>query len=158
MATRLVSLGDYLFFMLLSRRTKILTLCMTNIQLNLKRKMEMNRPDFYKLLGLIILITRFEFTTISSLWIRAPISKYIPAPKLGIATGISRPFFDALWSALQWSEQPKEIPEGTPHAEHWWMLIYDMFEIFNRQREDFLPSEWICVDESISPWYGIWVG
>ena len=81
---------------------------MTNIHLNLKRKREMNIPEFYKLLGIIVLITRFEFTTIDSLWIRAPISKYIPAPKLGIATGISRPFFDALWSALQWSDQQKK--------------------------------------------------
>ena len=45
----------------------ILTLRMTNIQLNLKRKREMNRPEFYKLLGIIILITRFEFTTRASL-------------------------------------------------------------------------------------------
>ena len=104
---------------------------MTNIQLNLKRKREMNRPELYKLLGIIMLIKQFEFTTRASLWIRAPISKYIPAPNLGIATGISRPFFDALWSALQWSEQPKEIPEGMPHAEHRWMLIDDIVEIFN---------------------------
>ena len=89
---------------------KILTLRMTNIQLNLKRKREMNRPDFYKLLGIIILITRFEFTTRASLWICAPIRKYITAPKLGMTTGISRPRFDELWSALRWCEQPKEIP------------------------------------------------
>ena len=72
----------------------------------------MNRPEFYKLLGIIILITRFEFTTRASLFSRAPIIKYIPAPKLGMTTGISRPQFDKLWSALQWSEQPKEISEG----------------------------------------------
>ena len=62
----------------------------TNIQLVLKRKREMNRPDFYKLLGIIILITRFEFTSRASLWSRASISKYIPARKLGMTTGMSR--------------------------------------------------------------------
>ena len=104
----------------------------------------MNIPEFYKLLGIIVLITRFEFTTIYSLWIRAPISKYIPASKLGMTTGISRPKFDELWVALRWSEKPKEIPEGMPHVEHRWMIIYDMVEIFNRNREEyFLPSEWI---------------
>ena len=42
-----------------------------------------------------------------------------------------------------------------PHAEHRWMLSNDMVEIFNRHREGyFLQSEWICVDESISRWYG----
>ena len=64
---------------------------MTNIQLNLKRKREMNRPEFYKILGTIILITRFEFTTRASLWSRAPIRKYIPAPNLGMNTGMSSP-------------------------------------------------------------------
>ena len=43
-----------------------------------------------------------------------------------------------------------------PHAEHWWMIIDNMVEIFNRHREEhFSPSEWICVDESISRWYGL---
>ena len=46
-----------------------------------------------------------------------------------------------------------------PHAEHRWMLIDDMVEIFNWHREEyFLPSEWICVDESISRWYGLGFG
>ena len=82
---------------------------MTNIHLNLRRKREMNRPEFYKLLSIIILITWFEFTTRASLWSRATISKYIPVPKLGMTTGMSRPQFDELWSALRWSEKPKEI-------------------------------------------------
>ena len=31
-----------------------------------------------------------------------------------------------------------------------------MVEIFNLHREDsFIPSEWICVDDSISRWYGL---
>ena len=61
----------------------------------------MNRPEFYKLLGIIILITQFEFTTRASLWIRAPNSKYITTPNIGMNTGMSRPKFDELWSALR---------------------------------------------------------
>ena len=39
------------------------------------------------------------------------------------------------------------------------MIIDNMVEIFNRHREEhFSPSEWICVDESISRWYGLGVG
>ena len=42
------------------------------------------------------------------------------------------------------------------HAEYRWLLVDDMVEIFNTHREDsFIPSEWICVDESISRWYGL---
>ena len=64
---------------------------------------------------------------------------------------MSRPRFDALCSALQWSEQPKEIPEIIPHADHRWILIDDIVEIFIQHREEyFLLSEWICVYESIS--------
>ena len=74
---------------------------MKNIQLNIKHKREMNKPEFYKLLGIIILLTRFEFTTRSSLWSHAPISKYIPSPKLGVTNGMSRLQFDELWSALR---------------------------------------------------------
>ena len=63
---------------------------MKNIQLNLKCKRVINRPDFYNLLGIIILITWFEFTTRASLWSCTPISKYIPAPKLGMTTVVSK--------------------------------------------------------------------
>ena len=80
---------------------------MTNIQLNLKLKREINRPELYKLLGIIILITQFEFITEALLWSCAPISKYIPAPNLGMTTVMSRPLFDELCIALIWSEQPK---------------------------------------------------
>ena len=64
---------------------------MKNIQFDIKRKREVNIPEFYKLLGIIILITRFEFITRASLWSRAPIRKYIPAPNLGMNTGMSSP-------------------------------------------------------------------
>ena len=99
---------------------------MKNIKLNLKHKREINRPEFYKLLSIIILIKRFEFTTRASLWSRSPTRKYIPAPNLGMTTGMSRMRFDELWSALRWSEQPKERPEGMPHADYRWMLIDNM--------------------------------
>ena len=45
------------------------------------------------------------------------------------------------------------------HAEYRWLLVADIVEIFNSHREDsFIPSEWICVDESISRWYGLGCG
>ena len=129
--TREFLLLDYFLCSFPDKQT-ILNLRTTNIKLNFKRKKERNRPEFYKLLGIIILITWFKFTTRASLWSRAPIRKYIPAQNLGMTTSMSRPQFDELWSALLWSEEPKEIPEGMPHAEHWWMLIDDMVEIFNQ--------------------------
>ena len=54
-----------------------------------------------------------------------------------MTTGISRRQFYELWSALRWSEQPKEIPEGITHVEHWLILIDDVIEIFNQHREEY---------------------
>ena len=116
--------------------------------MNLKHKREINRPGFYKLLGIIILITQFEFTIRYSLWNRAPISKYIPAPNIGITSGMSSPLVDELWRALQWSEQPKEISEGVSHSYHRWVLIDDMVEIFNQHREEYVyvPSVYVWIN------------
>ena len=81
--------------------------------------------------------------------------------KLGALTGMPRQIFDNIWSALRWSHQVKDRPSGLSHSEHCWMLIDDMVDIFNQHREEtFVPSEWICVDKSISQWYelgGQWI-
>ena len=128
----------------------------TNKQLREQRKRETTATELYKLFGIIILITRFETTSRARLWSTVSQNKYIPAVKLGAMTGMPRQRFDDLWSALRWSHQPKERPQGVSHAEHRWMLINDMVEIFNHHREDdFIPGEWICADESISRWYGL---
>ena len=66
-------------------------------------------------------------------------------------TGMSRNRFDEIWSELRLSYQPDARPPEMSHAEYRWLLVDDMVEIFNSHREDsFIPSEWICVDESIS--------
>ena len=70
----------------------------------------MSREEFYKLLGILILITRFEFTSRASLWSRTTGSKFIPAPRIGETTGMPRHRFDELWSNLRWSDQPTERP------------------------------------------------
>ena len=55
---------------------------------------------------------------------------------------MSRQRFNDLWSALRWSHQPKDIPDGLSHSEHFRMLIDDMVDIFNWQEEDtFILSE-----------------
>ena len=76
--------------------------------------------------------------------------------KLGKKTGMPRHGFDEIWSELRWSDQPDVRPPEMSYAEYRWLLVDDMVEIFNSHREDsFIPSEWICVDESISQWYGL---
>ena len=146
---------DYFFHSFPDEQTRY-TVLQTNINLLRNDKRLMTREEFYKLLGILILITRFEFTSRASLWSRTTSSKFIPAPRIGETTGMSRNRFDELWSHLRWSEQPPERPADKTHAEYRWMLVDDMVSIFNKHREEnFLPSEWICVDESMSRWYGL---
>ena len=71
-------------------------------------------------------------------------------------TGMPRQRFDDLRSALRWSHHPKNRPDGLSHAAHHWMLNHDMVDIFNwHQGGNFVPFEWICVNKSISKWYGL---
>ena len=146
---------DYFFHSFPEEQTRHAIL-QTNINLMRNNKRRMTREEFYKLLGILILITRFEFTSRATLWSRTTASKFIPAPRIGETTGMSRNRFDELWSHLRWSEQPVQRPADKTHAEHRWMLVDDMVAIFNKHREEnFAPSEWICVDESMSRWYGL---
>ena len=83
-------------------------------------------------------------------------SKFIPAPRIGDTTEMSRKRFDELWSHLNnWNEKSVEQLKDKTHAEHRWMLVDDMVSIFNKHREENVSlSKWICVDESMLQWYG----
>jgi hypothetical protein len=105
--------------------------------------------------GAIILATRFEFGSRASLWSENAYSRFHPAPHFG-RTGIGRRHFDALWSNLRFSAQPAVRPEDVPSEEYRWMLVNDFVRFFNDHRhEQFVPCDRICVDESMSRWYGM---
>jgi Transposase IS4 len=107
-------------------------------------------------MGVLILITRFEFGSRASLWSTTARNRFIPAPNFGHTTGMSRERFDLLWRYMVWSEQPKERPEGMSHEEFRWALVQDFVTNFNDHRETYYySSSLICADESISRWYGL---
>jgi len=57
---------------------------------------------------------------------------------------------------MRFSEQPAERPEGLSSMEYRWMLVNDFIDAFNDYRDsNYSPSDRICVDESISRWYGL---
>jgi len=146
---------DYFFFSFPIQQKEV-TMHLTNKGLRTKGRKQLNEREFYKLLGIIILITRFDFTTRASLWSPLSHNKYIPSMKLGSMTGMSIMRFDEILSEVQCGDQPTVRPTSISHAEYRCLLIDDMVKIFNKHREDsFIPSEWICVDESISRWYGL---
>ena len=110
--------------------------------------------ELLKFFGILILASKFEFKSIRSLWSTTAPSKYIPAPAFG-RTGMARRRFDDLWKCIRWSNQPSERPDGMTSEQYRWRLVDDFVDKFNEHRAAaFQPSELLCVDESISRWYG----
>jgi len=119
-------------------------------------KQEITKGELIKFFGIIILGTRFEFGSRSDLWSLLPVSRFVEAPKFGEKTGMSRNRFDDIWRCMRFSEQPAERPEGLSSMEYRWMLVNDFIDAFNDYRaSNYSPSDRICVDESISRWYGL---
>ena len=69
---------------------------------------------------------------------------------------MSRHRFDLLWKHIRFSDQPAERPQGMTSEHYRWKRVDDFVKNFNEHREStFIPSSRICVDESISRWYGL---
>lgn len=110
--------------------------------------------ELLKLMGVMLLATRFEFGARADLWATQARSKYMPVPALGQRTGMPRARFDSLWSCLTFSEAPGG--NGDMSEEARWGRIDDFVSAINAHRAAHVsPSEVICVDESISKWYGM---
>jgi len=70
----------------------------------------------------------------------------------GLRTGMPRARFDALWSSVAFS---KQVVDGGDSEESRWQLIDDFVSNINLHRSARVtPSDRICVDESMSKWYG----
>ena len=83
-----------------------LQLCLKKINkiIRKNRIRETNTTDFYNLFGIVASMT-----------------------------GMFRQRFNDLRNALRWSHQPKDRPDGLFHAEHRWMFIHDMVDIFEKR-------------------------
>ena len=127
----------------------------TSIQLEELGAQPIRQQELLKFFGILLLATKFEFGSRASLWSTVAIHKYQPAPCFG-ATGMSRHRFDTIWRCLRFSVQPATRPNHLSHEAYRWMLVDDFVSNFNDyRRTNFGPSDLICVDESISRWYGL---
>ena len=130
------------------------TVRLTNIQLEDKSGLNTTPGEILKWIGVLILLTRYEFGSRRKLWSTTSSSKYIPAPAFG-KTGMSRNRFDTLWANVRWSDQPAVRPDGMLSERYRWMLVDGFVDRINDYRQNFyVPSQDICVDESMSRWYG----
>ena len=127
---------------------------LTNRHLIIANKLRTTIGEILKFFGVLILTTEFEFGSRRSLWSSVAPSKYVPAPCFG-KTGITRNRFDDIWAYIRFSDQPGERPDAMSHEKYRWLLVDDFVQAFNDHREyTFVPSDYICADESISRWYG----
>ena len=131
-----------------------LILQLTNHELGMARKTYTSAGEIVKFFGVMLLATRFEFGSRASLWSNVTTNKYIPAPSFG-QTGMPRKRFDDLWMCIRFSEQPPNRPSEMTSEQYRWRLVDDFVKNFNEHRaQNFFPSDEICVDESMSRWYG----
>ena len=128
----------------------------TSRKLMLAGKPRLTKGELLKWFGIVILITRFEFGERDHLWRTKSTCKYIPAPNFGERTGMTRDRFNDLFRYMVWSRQPSQRPEGMSSETYRWKLIEDFIDNFNEHRSSlFLPGWLLCVDESMSRWYGL---
>jgi hypothetical protein len=126
----------------------------TTAELEDKKKKKTTKGEILKFFGVILLTTKFEFKSRASLWSTTAATKYEVAPAFG-RTGMSRQRFDDLWMCIRFSNQPKVRPPEMSSERYRWKLVDDFVMEYNDYRKkSFIPSEMLCVDESISRWYG----
>ena len=143
------------FFMLMFPPNHILKIFqLMNTQLARVRQKEKNWQEILKFFGISVLMTQFEFGPRVSLWSTFAPSKYVPAAHFE-KTGMFCPRFDLLFRCIRFSDQPNRRPAVMSAEVYRSKLVDDFVKAFNLHRmENFIPGTLICMDESISRWYG----
>lgn len=104
------------------------------------------RGEILKFFGVLILMTRIEFGSRRSLWSSQLSSKYLP--KLQFGNIISRTRFKELRHDVTFS-----FPADS--SDRWGMIRDFIVAINDHRASHVIPSQNICVDESMSRWYGL---
>jgi Transposase IS4 len=79
----------------------------TNNQRQQINKRLMTKGELLKFFGVVILVTKYKFTSRASLWITSPPSKYEACPNFG-QTGMSHGRLDDIWRCIRFSTQPEQ--------------------------------------------------
>ncbi len=141
---------DYFLWMFpMSHLPAIVSL--TNEQLARHAKPATNASEILRFFGVLVLMSRYEFGPRRELWMTSSANKYIPAPNFTRIMPNHR--FELLRTNVRFSS-------STAYADmencNRWSLVDDFVAAINMHREEFVsPSDFICVDESMSRWYGL---
>lgn len=124
---------------------------LTNQELIARDKQPTTATEILRFFGVLVLMSRYEFGPRRGLWSTTSTYKYMAAPNFTRIMPSHR--FETLRSCLRFSSAG-----GTRDSENCnrWALVDDFVKAINQHREMFVtPSELICVDESMSRWYGL---
>ena len=125
---------------------------LTSIALRKRNKKPLSYGELLKWFGVTILIANCEFGDRSSLWEGKHECKFVQPQQFG-TTGMSRDRYEDILRYLLWSFQPDERPDGMSSETYRWMLVQDFVD--DHRKNHCTPSSLICVDESMSRWYGM---
>ena len=70
-----------------------------------------------KYVGILILMSKFEFCKRRDVWTNTSPFRYISAPALR-KTEMARKIFDLLWQWMVWSDQPEIRPETVKYSQY----------------------------------------
>ena len=124
----------------------------TQTNMNLARYSKaLTTPDeILRFFGVLVLMTRYEYGDRRNLWKTTSTNKYLAAPNF--TRIMPRHRFESLRLCIRFSVCPQSDDDGVNR----WSLVDDFVSAINEHREMFVtPSDLICVDESMSRWYGI---
>ena len=120
-----------------------------------KGKKAMTVTEFRKLLGIMLSLTRTTKRR-QDLWSSEDFN--FPAPNFGLRFGISRNRLNDLLHYLRFcpaDEYTNKEDKWSPVRRNKWSPVRRLIKGFNEQRAaTFYPCWSICVDESMSAWWG----
>ena len=129
------------FLMLFPPEQLQLILQLTKNELAMARKNYTMAGEIVKFfVGVMLLVTRFEFGSQASLWSNTSTNKYIPAPSFGL-TGMPQNQFDDLWMCIRFSDQPRNHPSEMTSEQYHWRLVDDFIKNFNEHQAQNFPHQ-----------------
>jgi len=124
----------------------------TNQNLEKRSARPVTGGEVLRFFGMLILMTRFEFSNRRSLWSKKSDFKYVPAPRFGKM--MSRNRFEEIYGCIQFG--PCLNDSDVSSSQLRWSRVTPFVNAINaHRRQNVTPSESICVDESMSRWYGL---
>lgn len=130
-----------------------LIVSLTNSNLRDKNDAETTAGEVLKFFGILVLMTRFKFHSRRDLRAAKNKQKLIPTPLFGHF--MSEKKFETFRRNIHFSFRPSSEANSEDPVARWKLIDEFVIAINEHREENFSPSHFICVDESMRCWYGV---